>query len=177
MLARLWDNAVNEGQDDFAKESLDMIFGDTVESVYMIGDAKEPRMGRRAVVKIASNHPPVAPLKSLGDGALRLYSAALALANSKNGFLLIDEAENGLHYKVERDFWRMVLQTAQANKVQVIATTHSADCIRGFAEAANENEDVEGVLVRLSRKGGPLRAVMYDEEDMVTVAEQGIEAR
>ncbi len=106
-----------------------------------------------------------------------MFQIATALVNCKDGFLLIDEASNLLHYTVQRDFWRMVLQAAQANNLQVIATTHSADCIRGFAEAANENEDVEGVLVRLSRKGGPLRAVMYDEEDMVTVAEQGIEAR
>ncbi len=124
------------------------------------------------------------PLKSLGDGALRLYSVALALANSKNGFLLIDEAENGLHYTVQSAFWRMVLQTAQANNVQVIATTHSADCIRGFAEAiaanenaANENKEVEGILVRLSRKGGTLHAVEYDEHELAIPDEQGLEVR
>ena len=177
MLARLWDNAVNEGQDDFAKESLEMIFGDAVESVYMVGDAKEPRMGRRAVVKVASNNPPVVPLKSLGDGALRLYSAALALANSKNGFLLIDEAENGLHYTVQPAFWRMVLQTAQANNVQVLATTHSDDCVRGFAEAANENKDVEGVYFRLERDERGLYTVNYPEDDLLSATLNGTETR
>ena len=178
MLARLWDNAVNEGEDGFAKESLEMMFGDVVESVYMVGEARELRSGRRAVVRTASNgFSSVAPLKSLGDGALRLYSVALALMNSKNGFLLIDEAENGLHYSIQRGFWRMVLQTAQANNVQVIATTHSWDCILGFAEAATENKDVEGVLYRLSRKGGPLRAVEYDEEALAITSRQRIEVR
>ena len=39
------------------------------------------------------------PLKSLGDGAVRLFGVALALANSQNGFLLIDEVENGIHHQ------------------------------------------------------------------------------
>ena len=128
------------------------------------------------MAKVAA-YPERVPLQRLGQGAVRLYQVALAFANSKNGFLLIDEADFGLHYTVQRDFWRMVLQTAQNNNVQVIATTHSADCIRGFAEAANENKDVEGVLYRLSRKGGPLRAVEYDEEALAITSRQRIEVR
>ena len=79
------------------------------------------------------------PLRSLGDGAVRLFGVALALANSQGGFLLIDEAENGIHHTIQRDFWRMVLLTAQANNVQVFATTHSWDCVVGFAQAAVED--------------------------------------
>ena len=105
------------------------------------------------------NHP--VPLRSLGDGALRLLGVAVTLANSRGGFLLIDEAENGIHHTIQRDYWRMILQTAQENNVQVLATTHSWDCVTGFAQAASELEDVEGVLVRLSRSGGDLRAVEY----------------
>lgn len=41
-----------------------------------------------------------------------MLSIALALANSRDGFLLIDEAENGIHHTVQRDFWRMVLHGA-----------------------------------------------------------------
>ena len=57
----------------------------------------------------------------------RLFTVALALANSRDGFLLIDEAENGIHHSVQADYWRLVLQTAQDNNVQVLATTHSWD--------------------------------------------------
>ena len=117
------------------------------------------------------------PLRSLGDGALRLFSVALALANSRDGFLLIDEAENGIHHSVQRDFWWMVLQTAQANNVQVVATTHSWDCVRGFAEAAIENETAEGVLYRLDRLPAGLQAVEYTEDDLRVATEQSIEVR
>ena len=71
----------------------------------------------------------------------------------------------------------MVLQAAQENNVQVLATTHGWDCIKGFAQAAVESQDVEGVLVRLSGQDGRLRAVEYSEEEIAVAAEQGIEVR
>ena len=106
-----------------------------------------------------------------------MFGVALALVNTRGGFLLIDEAENGIHYSLQRDFWRMVLRTAQENEVQVVATTHSWDCIKGFAQAAMQSEDADGALVRLSRQYGDLRAVEYSEEDLAIAAAQRIEVR
>ena len=71
----------------------------------------------------------------------------------------------------------MVLHTACENNIQVVATTHSWDCIAGFARAAAEDENAEGVLIRLDKNGVNLRAVEYSEEDMETAANQGIEVR
>ena len=117
------------------------------------------------------------PLKSLGDGAVRLFGAALALANSQDGLLTIDEAENGIHHSVQYDFWKMVVQTAKENNVQVLATTHGWDCIAGFAQAAAEADAEESALLRLERDGDKIRAVEYLREDLVTATEQGIEVR
>ncbi len=108
---------------------------------------------------------------------MRMFSIALALANSADGFLLIDEAENGIHHTVQAKFWKMVLQTAQRNNVQVLATTHSWDCVTGFAEAANELEDVEGLLVRIERPPAGLRAITYDESRLENISKYGIEVR
>ena len=71
----------------------------------------------------------------------------------------------------------MVLQTAQDNNVQVLATTHGWDCVRGFAQAATELDAVEGVLVRLERRGDRTHAVEYPEEELIVAARQGIEVR
>ena len=90
---------------------------------------------------------------------------------------MIDEVENGLHYSVQPEFWRMVMQTAQANNVQVFATTHSWDCVSGFARAALESVDAEGLLYRLSRRRGYLQAVDYPEEELKIAADQHIEVR
>ena len=74
------------------------------------------------------------------------------LAHAKDGVLLVDEIENGIHYSVQPDLWRVVFEMATRLNVQVFATTHSYDCIKAFEEAARESEE-EGVLVRLARKG------------------------
>ena len=108
---------------------------------------------------------------------MRLFGIAVALADSRDGFLLIDEVENGIHHSAHHDFWRIVLRAAQDNNVQVIATTHGWDCVRGFAQAATEMEDAEGVLVRLEREDGRVRAVEYPEEKLMTAARHGIEVR
>ena len=177
-IARLWDKVALTDDESRALEALRLVFGTTIERTAMIGDVQSlnSRLGRRAVVRLAGQERPV-PLRSLGDGAVRLFGVALALANSQGGFLLIDEAENGIHYSLQRDFWRMVLLTAQANNVQVFATTHSWDCMAGFAQAAVDAEGVEGALVRLEKDGENTRAVTYPEEELLAAADHGIEVR
>ena len=153
-VARFWDVIALTDEEDRAMQALKLILGSDVDRVAVIGDdgSRYRRQGRRAVVKLQSQAKPV-PLISLGDGAMRLFGVALALANSRDGFLLIDEAENGIHHTVQRDFWRMVLKTADENNVQVFATTHSYDCVRGFAQAVTECGGIDGALVRLERRG------------------------
>ena len=91
------------------------------------------------------------PLKSLGDGAVRLLSIALGLANSAGALLVMDEADLGIHHAAHRGFSSMILETVTPNNVQVLATTHSWDCVRGFAQAANDLDDIEGAVVRIEK--------------------------
>ena len=177
-VAAFWDRVALTDDEAHAVEALQLVLGNEVERVAMVGDDVPRFRGyrRRAVVKLRGLDRPV-PLKSLGDGATRLFSVALALANCRNGFLLIDEAENGLHYSIHREFWHLVLRTAQRNNVQVLATTHGWDCIRGFAQSATEDDRSEGILVRLERSNKEVRATEYSEMELKTAAEQGIEVR
>ena len=181
-LARFWDNVVLANNDESAMEPLRFIFGKAIEGVVVVGDntskfaSPSRRGGRRVMVKLNDYNSPV-PLRSLGDGAARILGVSMAFTSSQNGFLLIDEVENGLHHSLQHDFWRMVLQTAQANNVQVLATTHSWDCVSSFARAAIECEEAEGILYRLSRRYGDLRAVEYPEDELKIAADQQIEVR
>ena len=177
-LSRFWDEVVLTDDESLAVKALNLVLDATVEGIAVIGDParRDAARGRRVVVKVAGQALPV-PLQSLGDGAVRLFGVALALANSRDGFLLIDEAENGIHHSIQTKFWNMVLQTAQRNNVQVIATTHSWDCVVGFAKAANDLEDVEGILYRIQRNGERLRAVEYPESELANAAKHRIEVR
>ncbi len=176
-IARFWDTIALTDEEDRAVEALRLVLGRDVERVAIVAeDDHFRRDGRSARVRLRGEKHPV-PLKGLGDGAVRMLSVALGLANCVGGFLVIDEAENGIHHSVQRAFWRMVLETAHENNVQVLATTHSWDCVRGFAQAANQLEHIEGTLVRIEKKEGEMWAVEYSEDELRVVAEQGIEVR
>ena len=177
-IAQAWDRIALTSDEDLAVQALKLVFGDEVDRVAMVGteaDAKR-QVGRRPVVKLR-HHPRPVPLRSLGDGAVRLFGVAMALACCEGGFLVMDEAENGIHYTVHPDYWRMVLLTAREHNVQVLATTHSWDCVRGFAQAAAAAGESDCALIRLDRSGQGIRAVEYSCGDLSTAAEQGIEVR
>ena len=176
--SRLWDSVALTEDETHVQAALNLVIGSDVAGIAMVGDnaSRTVRDVRRVIVRLERHDRPV-PLKSLGDGAVRLFGVALALANSRGGFLLIDEAENGIHHTVQHDLWKMILRTAHTNDVQVLATTHSWDCVRGFAYAVSEYKDAAGVLIRLDRDDRGLRAVEYSEEDLKIAADQGIEVR
>ena len=71
----------------------------------------------------------------------------------------------------------MVLRTSYENNVQVFATTHGWDCVTGFAQAATDVDEVDGVLLRLEREGSEIRAIEYSENNLKAAAEHGIEVR
>lgn len=155
-----------------AVDALNIVTTENVERIAVVGEGH----AQKIIAKMEHVDTPV-PLRSLGDGATRLLAVASAISFSRGGFLFIDEAEIGIHYSAQVGFWRMVLQAAHDNNVQVIATTHSFDCVKGFAEAAFENEAVEGVLVRIEEDGEALKAITFDESELEVVARRNIEVR
>ena len=178
-LAGLWSRVALTDDEDFLAHALTLILDEQIQRMSVVDDVggQYGSLSRRGViVKLRRQSRPV-PLRSFGDGAVRLFGVALELTCSRNGLLLIDEAENGLHHTIHEDFWRLVLNAARDRNIQVLATTHSWDCIVGFARAATGCEDADGLLVRLEPQDGGCRAVVYSEEDLAVAAEQRIEVR
>ena len=169
LLAKMWGGVALSSEQSNAVAALELATNASIEGVALVN--KE-----QIVVRI-KEHDHRIPLRGLGDGAVRLFGVALALANNRDGFLLIDEAENGIHHSIQQDYWRMVLQAAHDNNVQVLATTHSWDCVRAFAQVAVANENIEGVLYRLELDEQGHYVVDYPEKELKIAAEQGIEVR
>lgn len=176
-MAKFWDGIALTDYEDKSVQAMRLIYGDEIERLAFVGlETRSSRSRLRAIVKTRSQKRPV-PLLSLGDGAVRIFGVALALANSRDGFLLLDEAENGIHHSVQHAYWRMVLETAQKYNVQVLATTHSFDCVRGFAHAV-EDSVIKGVLFRMEKyDDGHMRAVEYSDKALRVAANRGIEVR
>nr|WP_315099537.1 AAA family ATPase [uncultured Fretibacterium sp.] len=83
------------------------------------------------------------PLKMAGDGVNRLLSILLTIMRNPgpNAVVLIDEIETGFHYSVYGRLWEAVMNTARENRCQVIATTHSYECIQGAVAAGDAARD------------------------------------
>lgn len=119
-------------------------------------------------------------LSSLGDGMNRLFGLALALVNARDGFLLVDEIGNGIHYSVQPALWDFLFTVSRRLNVQVFATTHSWDVIEAFQQVAAAQKDSEGMLISLrSKQGQPGQAVgtLFNEDDLTYITQEQIEVR
>ncbi|HVB23053.1 MAG TPA: AAA family ATPase [Ktedonobacteraceae bacterium] len=110
-------------------------------------------------------------------GKIRVLTITLALVNARDGLLLIDEFENGLHYSVQPDLWRLIFQVANRLNVQVFATTHSWDCIEAFQSATEGDTQDTAMLIRLESRKHGIRATLFDQSELSIVTREQIEVR
>lgn len=119
------------------------------------------------------------PLIYMGDGLNRLVSIVISMAYAKDGVVLVDEIENGLHYSVLKDIWKAIGRAAREFNTQIFATTHSWECIVAAHQAFSESENYDFRYHRLDRNSetGKIGVVSYDQETMDATIEMNLEAR
>ncbi len=117
------------------------------------------------------------PISSFGDGLRRLLALRLSFVGTANGFLLADEIDTGLHWTVMEEMWRFVVEVARKNNVQVFATTHSYDCIRGLASLIRSRDDLADEVCIQKVAPSLDRAVCLKGEEVKVAIEQDIEVR
>jgi AAA15 family ATPase/GTPase len=169
----LFDKIALTDKEQYLIEALKIIEPQT-ERIAFIGETLRERS---AVIKL-SNSQKILPLQSMGDGINRILTIILALINADNGFLLIDEFENGLHHSVQEKLWDIIFKLSQKLNVQVFVTTHSEDCIRGFESILNSpTNEMDGKLIRLDNKNGKIEQVEFDARELKIANEQDIDIR
>jgi AAA15 family ATPase/GTPase len=169
---KLWDKITLTEKEQFVIDALKII-EPKVERIAFIDDTSKKR---KAVIKIEGNKN-VLPLQSMGDGINRILTIILALVNAENGYLLIDEFENGLHHTVQENLWKVIFYLAERLNIQVFATTHSEDCIRGFENILNQQDTIKGKLIRLDNIDGKIVEVEFEANELRIANESGIEIR
>jgi len=171
--SKLWDNITLTENEQYVIDALKIIEPLT-ERIAFIEESKNERT---AVIKLSGINQ-ILPLKSMGDGINRILTIILALVNSENGFLLIDEFENGLHYTIQEKLWTIINHLAEKLNVQVFTTTHSEDCIKGFENIINtSNREVSGKLIRLENKNGMIKQVEFNAKELKIATDNDIEIR
>lgn len=119
------------------------------------------------------------PLKYVGDGLIGVLNILLRIRELKNGILLVDEIENGLHWKTQKILWRAVIAAAAENNVQIIATTHSREMIASLSEVCEEGliERDDFAVFSLDKDGDKNYVTDYRKEDLQFRLNSGGEIR
>jgi predicted ATPase len=157
----LWDNISLTDLENIVIEALQII-DNSIERLTFTGDEK----GRKAIVKVRNLPYPV-PLKSMGRGINRVLAIILSLINASDGYLMIDEFEDSLHYSVQESLWQMIFYLAKRFNVQIFVNTHSLDSIKSFETALNCSEEADaGKLIRLESRNNTIKASCYDSENL-----------
>lgn len=119
------------------------------------------------------------PINLMGDGIRKLLAIVVGIYECRNGVLLIDEIDNGLHYSVIGKVWEAIISSAIVNNTQVFATTHSIDSLKGFNQAVkviNCDNNVSAFKL-LHTPSGELRAFHYLHDQLDYAIQQEIEIR
>ncbi len=170
-LAYLWNlTSLTDLKSDVIS-ALKLIDQRVVAVVFVDGEIDE----RIPMVQMQGIDEPL-PLKSMGDGIMRIFHITVALVNAKNGILLIDEFENGLHWTVQPKVWDIIFQLAERLNVQIFATTYSRDCVQAFEKIWNKYPE-SGAFFRLDEKNGKIKATEYTLETLADSLEMDVEVR
>jgi AAA15 family ATPase/GTPase len=120
------------------------------------------------------------PIVYMGDGVSRLLSIILAIATTKNGIVLIDEVDCGIHYSVMTNVWEGITRAAREFNCQVIATTHSYECLQAAAEGtarAGLAEDFSYIRLDRIQKDKEVVAKIYSNDVLSAALGRGWEVR
>jgi hypothetical protein len=142
----------------------------------------EPTVKRIAIfrdnfVVLLSDNDQRIPIGNMGDGIQRILGLTLALVNAKDGILLVDEIDTGLHFMAMSKMWKLVWETANKLNVQVFATTHNSDCWTSLTELIDpENSREDGIFLHRIEKDKP-HSILLTERQIAIAAEHDIEVR
>ena len=172
--SELWDKIVMTNKEEKVLAALSLIVPSVERLAFIAGEGAKVRV---PVVKIAGTSVPV-PLKVFGDGVNRILCVALAMAQCEHGIFLLDEYENGLHYRIQDRLWKFLFRLAAEWNVQLFVTTHSSDAIRTFCgNAMDFNDDCAFFRLDRAEADGRVSAMPYSPGELRRATESSIEVR
>ena len=118
------------------------------------------------------------PLSDLGGGVVRLSRLLLSCYASRDGLLLVDEIENGMHHSMLGDIWAFARRWMHEWNVQLVATTHSDECIDAAITAfADAPADLSIHNLCMNEETGEVQAVTFSGESLAGARDLDLEVR
>lgn len=90
------------------------------------------------------------PMNIMGDGIRRILAIVATISSVPEGIILVDEIETGFHYSSLTILWKAIIEACKEYNVQIVATTHSYECIESLSNSYSELEP-DGDDIRLYR--------------------------
>jgi AAA15 family ATPase/GTPase len=116
------------------------------------------------------------PVSVAGQGFARMLTRACVLVDNAGGVVLVDEIDDGLHYSVLPDVWKVIVRTALAHNVQIFATTHSWEALGAAVESSEEHEG-SLAFYRMDRINGGIEVVHGADDRLRSAVRVGYEIR
>lgn len=169
---QIYSDMVRKNHKDDFRNAINFIFPKVVDVGILTDEMGEPYLSA------ITDDGVQLPLHDLGGGIVRLYQLFLGFFTSRNGVLFSDEVENGLHHSVLKDVWTHGRAWMRQWNAQLVATTHSAECIDA-ALAAFEDAPDDLAIHRLSRNEytGRVEATTFTGETLAGVRDLDLETR
>ncbi len=172
-IVRMWDNIDLTDKQSKVIEALQVI-EPNLAGIKFVEQSRHD-IDRR--VAKASINGEIVPFKSMGDGINRILYIILSMVNAQDGYLLIDEFENGLHYSVQERIWEIIFTLAESLNVQVFVTTHSSDCIKAFGSQWKKDNEKNATMYRINYKDQQHSVMSYDFTDLSDALSTNTEVR
>ena len=120
--------------------------------------------------------PQMIPIPLMGEGMSHTLNIILAMANCENGTLFIDEVDNGIHRLLLPKIWEAISNAAEDYNCQVIATTHSYECLEAIHKGlSNRPDDLR--YIRLAREGDVVSAKTSNYDMLGSAIQHNMEIR
>ena len=124
------------------------------------------------------------PLNLLGDGFSKLLNVVSCLLDNKNPIdvILIDEIENGLHFKNIKNLIRAILKLSKEMNIQMVITTHNYEVLKYLSEIAEEDEfesekeDMQVINIAKTKLSG-FKSYNYSMDGLINFIETETEIR
>lgn len=106
---------------------------------------------------------------------MKLLQVCIAAMELKDGLLLIDEIETGLHYSMYGKLWAILDKISTASNCQIIATTHSYEMISAVQGNVINGNDFAYYRIGHEKQGHI--AYRYDLDMLGSALESDMEVR
>lgn len=177
-MTAMWHNVIRDTREKDVYRALRILEPRIHDIAFLSGGERPHRPPRPTSILMGlEGEPRRVPLGSAGDGMRRLLALSLSLIEASGSMLLVDEIDTGFHYSIMSDMWKLVANTAREMDIQVFATTHSLDCVKGLAWLCEDQPELAKDVSLHRIESGFDESIAHSGPEIVDAIDMNLEVR